>query len=72
MRNEHRSTNPTSCVVCGANDARSLSYTRLADGTRLTVCGSHKLAHRRADRIATSVAELRVLVGERRACRETG
>jgi len=54
------------------SDARALSYTRLADGTRLTVCGSHKIAHRRADRIATSVAELRVLVGERRACSETG
>lgn len=72
MRNEHRSHSPVGCVVCGVTDARALSYTRLADGTRLTVCGSHKIAHRRADRIATSVAELRVLIGERRACRDTG
>jgi hypothetical protein len=53
--------------VCGARDARTLTYTRLEDGSRVTVCGSHKTAHRRAERLARSVDELRAFVGERRA-----
>ncbi len=43
-----------------------MAYTRLEDGTRVTVCGSHKTAHRRAERMARSIDELRALVGERR------
>ncbi len=54
------------CVVCGINDARVLSYTRLSDGARVTVCGSHRVAHRRSEQHAGDVAELRKLVGERR------
>ncbi len=52
--------------MCGATDTRMLAYTRLEDGTRVTVCGSHKTAHRRAERMARSIDELRVMIGERR------
>lgn len=55
------------CVVCGARDARVLSTTRLARGDVVVVCGSHEVSHGRAGRVAASVAELRVLVGDRRA-----
>lgn len=56
----------SACAVCGASDARLLSYTRLEDGARVTVCGSHKIAHRRSERLARSVDELRQIIGERR------
>ena len=55
------------CAVCGASDARTLSATRLEDGTRVTVCGSHKIAHRRSPKLARSVDELVALLRERRA-----
>jgi hypothetical protein len=54
------------CVVCGASDKRQLSFTRLLDGERVTVCGSHKTAHHRSATIAKSIDELRQLTGERR------
>jgi hypothetical protein len=68
MGNRDRRTAPEvgACVVCGSTDARALSFTRLLAGERVTVCGSHKLAHRRSDTLARSVDELRELVGERR------
>jgi hypothetical protein len=55
-----------SCAVCGASDARTLATTTLEDGARVTVCGSHKVAHRRAERMARSVDELRLLLCDRR------
>ena len=54
------------CVVCGATDARTLSTTTLETGTRVTVCGSHKVAHRRAERMASSIDELRMMLCDRR------
>lgn len=54
------------CVVCGASDARTLSSTRLEDGARVVVCGSHKIAHRRSERLAASVDDLVTMLGERR------
>ncbi len=54
------------CVVCGSTDQRVLSFTRLLQGERVTVCGSHKTAHHRSEMIARSIDELRILVGERR------
>lgn len=54
------------CVVCGIEDARLLATTTLMEGDRVTVCGSHKAAHRRSDKIAISIDELKRLVGERR------
>jgi hypothetical protein len=54
------------CAVCGATDKRTLSYTRLSDGERITVCGSHKVAHRRADALASTVEELVSMIGDRR------
>lgn len=54
------------CVVCGATDTRVLSTTTLEGGARVTVCGSHKVAHRRAERMARSVDELRILLCDRR------
>lgn len=54
------------CVVCGASDARELATTTLADGTRVPVCGSHELSHRRARTVARTVEELRTLTKDRR------
>jgi hypothetical protein len=54
------------CVVCGSTDTRLLSFTRLLEGARVPVCGSHKLAHHRSEIIARTVEELCALVGERR------
>jgi hypothetical protein len=64
---DRRSAPAAACAVCGVDDARVLGTTRLEDGTRITVCGSHKIAHRRSERLARSIEELCVLVGERRA-----
>jgi len=58
--------NHVSCVVCGTGDVRVLAATRLLGGDLVIVCGSHKVAHSRCERIATSVDDLRELVGERR------
>ncbi len=59
-------TDGKTCVVCGAVDARLLTATRLSGGAVVTVCGSHELAHLRADAPAATVEELRALLGERR------
>jgi hypothetical protein len=64
---ERRGKGIEACVVCGITDARLLSTTTLMAGERVTVCGSHKAAHRRSDKIATSIDELRKLTGERRS-----
>ncbi len=68
MGNIDRRTAPaqTSCVVCSTTDARLLSTTTLEDGSRVTVCGSHKVAHQRAERIASTVDDLRLLLCDRR------
>jgi hypothetical protein len=65
-RDAREDGNSSACVVCGASDKRQLSFTRLMDGERVTVCGSHKTAHHRSATIAKSVEELRQLTGERR------
>lgn len=54
------------CAVCGTGDVRVLAATRLMGGELVIVCGSHKVAHQRSERIATTVDELRELVGDRR------
>ena len=68
MGNVDRRSAPshTSCAVCGTTDARVLATTKLEDGRRVTVCGSHKVAHRRAERTATSVEELQRMLCDRR------
>jgi hypothetical protein len=43
-----------------------MSFTRLLDGERVPVCGSHKVAHHRSAVIAKTVEELRAIAGERR------
>ena len=58
---------PEVCAVCGIADVRMLSYTRLEGGERVTVCGSHKTAHQRSEKIATTVDELKKLTADRRA-----
>jgi hypothetical protein len=68
MRSERRSgSNKSACVVCGITDARVLSATRLLDGERVIVCGSHKTAHHRSGAIAATVDELKELTADRRA-----
>ncbi|MDB4997811.1 MAG: hypothetical protein JWM74_5243 [Myxococcaceae bacterium] len=58
------------CVVCGERDARQLTTTPLAGGEVVTVCGSHELMHRRATAAASSIAEMRAMLGDRREPRE--
>ncbi|MFO0740341.1 MAG: hypothetical protein U0270_30880 [Labilithrix sp.] len=71
MRNDtgdrRASSGKDACVVCGVTDARVLSSTRLLDGERITVCGSHKTAHHRSGAIAATVDELKTLTADRRA-----
>ena len=57
---------PVCCTVCGTSDVRVLAATRLLGGELVIVCGSHKVAHQRSERIAATIDELRELVGERR------
>ena len=64
---DRRETLTEACVVCGQRDARTLGYTRLTDGERIVVCGSHKIAHRRSERIASTIDELRDICRDRRA-----
>lgn len=54
------------CAVCGDRDARALLATHLSGGEPVTVCGTHDLMHRRAERPARSLAELREMVMDRR------
>lgn len=68
MGTRDRRSAPTTgaCVVCGSTDLRVLSFTRLREGERVIVCGSHKVAHHRSERIASSIDELIEIAGERR------
>lgn len=54
------------CCVCGLRDARALLDVTLAGGATVALCGSHDLAHRRAGSMATSAAELKAMLGDRR------
>lgn len=65
-RDRRATPNTGACVVCGSTDERVMSFTRLLQGERVTVCGSHKVAHHRSEKIARSVEELQKLAGERR------
>ncbi|MDB4945773.1 MAG: hypothetical protein JWP97_5307 [Labilithrix sp.] len=56
----------TCCAVCGTTDLRTLATTTLEGGQRVTVCGSHKVAHRRAETLARSIDELRLMLCDRR------
>lgn len=71
MGTRDRRSAPSACVVCGENDARTLSFTRLQEGERVVVCGSHKTAHHRSEIIARTVEELRAIAGDRRAMQRT-
>ncbi len=64
------SSRAPSCAVCGSSDARTLSSTALASGAVVLVCGSHAVAHSRAERVARTVRELRAMLGERRSPRD--
>lgn len=60
------SASETCCAVCGTTDLRTLSTTTLEGGQRVTVCGSHKVAHRRAETLARTIDELRLMLCDRR------
>jgi hypothetical protein len=60
----------SSCSVCGARDARALVQVVLRGGAHATLCGSHALMHRRSPTQATSEAELRKLLRDRRGRRD--
>jgi hypothetical protein len=64
--NRRTEQNNVCCAVCGTGDVRVLAATRLLGGELVIVCGSHKVAHSRSERVAASVDDLRELVGERR------
>jgi hypothetical protein len=55
------------CVVCGTRDLRALVSVELAGGEVVALCGSHELMHRRDGARATTVAELRAALGDRRS-----
>ena len=63
-----RSSAPSSdsCTVCGSRDARTLSTTALASGEMIVVCGSHAVAHARAEAPARTATELRAMLADRR------
>jgi hypothetical protein len=65
-RDRRTATETSACVVCGSTDTRVLSFTRLLQGERVTVCASHKTAHHRSETIARDIDELRKITGERR------
>lgn len=54
------------CVVCGASDQRMLTTMELSGGAGVTLCGSHALLYRRAGACASTIAELRDSLSERR------
>lgn len=57
---------PAACAVCGMSDARALVGVDLPGGSKVTLCGSHELMHRRAGAAARSIAELRGAFSDRR------
>jgi hypothetical protein len=58
------------CSVCGAGDARALAEVLLTGGTRTTLCGSHALMLQRSATPASSEADLRRLLRDRRGRRD--
>jgi hypothetical protein len=54
------------CSVCGASDARALIDVVLLGGAHTTLCGTHALMHRRSGGAATTAAELRRSLRDRR------
>lgn len=54
------------CVVCDERDRRALLDVKLTDGTKVSLCGTHELMHRRMGKPFTSAAELRRELGDRR------
>lgn len=63
---------PAACAVCGISDARALLAVELPGGSKVTLCGSHELMHRRAGAAARSIAELRGAFGDRRETNRRG
>lgn len=59
------------CCVCQMRDARALIDVDLPMGS-VTLCGSHDLMRRRSSIPAHSVAELKMLFGERRETNRRG
>jgi len=58
---------PGCCGVCGTRDARLLMMVELRGGAAATLCGSHALMHSRMGATATTIAELRQAVSDRRS-----
>ena len=72
--NERMKSDGVPCVVCGFADARGLFDVRLVGGVRTVLCGSHALMHRRGRVQATTEAQLKELLRNRRETerRESG
>lgn len=71
VRKQRKDSPATCCAICGMRDARALLDVSLG-GTKVTLCGSHELMHRRAGGKAKSVAELRAMLSERRGTDRRG
>lgn len=56
----------SACAVCGAGDARTLTFRKLAGGDDVVLCGSHALVLERLDRAPATPAELESALGDRR------
>lgn len=63
-----RESNPK-CCVCNTTDQRAISWTKLASGETVTVCGTHELMHARTVKKAQTVEELRAMMKNRRSPR---
>ena len=58
------------CSLCNWSDERALSQVPLADGTAVTVCGSHYVLYQRVGRSFPTLGAMRAELGERRRYQE--
>ena len=58
------------CSLCNWSDERALSQVPLADGTPVTVCGSHYVVYLRVGKVFPTLGAMRAELGERRRHRE--
>jgi len=58
------------CSICTVSDERGLTKVSLADGTEVTVCGTHQLMFYRSGILFRTLGDMRAYLGERRRRRD--
>ncbi|MBL8609799.1 MAG: hypothetical protein JNL38_20870 [Myxococcales bacterium] len=58
------------CSICTLSDERGLTKVSLADGTEVTVCGTHQLMFYRSGILFRTLADMRAYLGDRRRRRD--